>query len=134
MSESLIRIGAELRYFTLAEAQALLPVLRKISRESQNMLSPVQDALSHAVPASLEARAMQREYAQIVQAWKQKMERLGVEPRGLWAVDLQTGDGCLCWRFPEHSILYWHPADEDCACRRPLRQIIEEHDPDWVGA
>lgn len=133
MNHTVIHIGAESRYFTLAEAQALLPVLRKISRESQRLLAPVQDDLSHAIPGSREHAVLQQEYARLVQAWKQKMERLGVETRSLWNVDLHTGDGCLCWRFPEHSILYWHAADEDCSNRRPLQQVIEEHDPDWVG-
>ncbi len=133
MTNAIIHIGAETRYFTLAEAQALLPVLRKISRESHRLLAPVQEDLSHAVPGSREHAGLQQEYARLVHGWKQKMERLGVETRSLWTVDMHTGDGCLCWRFPEHSILYWHPADTDCDCRRPLDRVIEEHDPDWVG-
>lgn len=133
MDNSLIHIGEELRYFTLAEAESLLPVLRKITRESHLRLAPVKDALSHAVPGSQDESALELEFEQLVQQWKRKMERLGMETCGLWAVDLHTGDGCLCWRFPEHSILYWHPAEGDCSCRRPLQQVIEEHDPDWVG-
>ena len=67
-----------------------------------------------------------------VKRWMAKMARLGLVVKGLWLVDFDTGDGYLCWKFPELKIGQYHGYHEGYTKRRPLREVIEELDPDWA--
>lgn len=39
-----------------------------------------------------------------VEIWQRKMRALGVDPKGLWTVDFDSGNGLLCWKYPERSV------------------------------
>ena len=40
------------------------------------------------------------------------MEALGVEVKGPWLVDFDSGAGYYCWRWPEEELAYFHAYDE----------------------
>ncbi len=122
------------RVFTLAEAQALFPLVWKLTRAAYLELEPVRRRLEAMVPTNPRIRAVEREYEAIVRRWVGKMERLGLVVKGLWLVDFDTGDGYLCWRFPELKIGHYHGYHEGFAGRRPLAEVVEELDPDWAHA
>lgn len=124
----------EPRAFSLAEAEGLFPLVRRITHAAFVELEPVRHNLERLVPASPEARTVEAEYERIVRRWVGKMERLGLVVKGLWLVDFDTGDGYLCWRFPELKIGYYHGYHEGYDHRRPLRDVVEELDPDWAHA
>lgn len=120
------------RAFTLAEAQALFPVVWKLTQAAHRELEPVRQQLAAMVPANPQIREVESRYEAIVRRWVGKMERLGLVVKGLWLVDFDTGDGYLCWRFPELKIGHYHGYHEGYDVRRPLGQIVEEFDPDWA--
>jgi hypothetical protein len=120
------------RVFTLEEAEQLFPLVRAITESAWQELEPVRKRLESMVPSNPRAREVEREYEQIVKCWMSKMARLGLVVKGLWLVDFDTGDGYLCWKFPELRIGHYHGHDEGFAGRRPLREVIEEFDPDWA--
>jgi hypothetical protein len=122
----------EPRAFTLAEAQALFPLVRRITHAAYQELEPVRRTLEGMVPTHPQIRDVERQYEAIVRRWVGKMERLGLVVKGLWLVDFDTGDGYLCWRFPELKIGYYHSYHEGFDGRRPLRDVVEELDPDWA--
>jgi hypothetical protein len=124
----------EPRVFSLVEAEALFPLVRRITRAAYFELDPVRHRLESLVPASPEVRDVEVEYEAIVRRWVGKMERLGLVVKGLWLVDFDTGDGYLCWRFPELKIGHYHGYHEGYDHRRPLRDVVEELDPDWARA
>lgn len=124
----------EPRIFTLGEAEALFPLVRKITRETYQELEPVRRALEAMVPTNPLIQDVERQYEIVVKRWVGKMERLGLVVKGLWLVDFDTGDGYLCWKFPELRIGYYHSYHEGYSGRIPLRQVVEELDPDWVHA
>ncbi len=84
------------------------------------------------IPANPRMQEVERQYEIIVKAWVGKMERLGLVVKGLWLVDFDTGDGYICWKFPELKLGHYHGYHEGFGGRRPLREIIEELDPDWA--
>jgi len=131
---TLVQIVArdDTRVFTLAEAEQLFPLVRSITEEAWRELEPVRTRLESMVPSNPRARAVEREYEVIVKRWMAKMARLGLVVKGLWLVDFDTGDGYLCWKFPELRIGYFHGYHEGFPGRRPLREVIEELDPDWA--
>ncbi|MFZ0486248.1 MAG: DUF2203 domain-containing protein [Arenicellales bacterium] len=128
------QIGAvgEPRVFTLAEAEALLPLIRGITEQSAGELAPVKQRLNNMLATDPRTPAVQREYEEIIKRWVSKLERLGVVVKGLWLVDFDTGDGYLCWKYPELRVAHYHGYDDGFAGRRPLVETVEELDPDWA--
>lgn len=122
------------RVFTLAEAEALFPLVRKITQAAYQELEPVRRTLEAMVPTNPMIQDVERQYETIVKRWVGKMERLGLVVKGLWLVDFDTGDGYLCWKFPELRIGYYHSYHGSYSSRVPLRQVVEEFDPDWAHA
>lgn len=122
------------RVFTLGEAQALFPLVNRLTREAYDSLEPVRHRLEVTLPGDPALREAEAEYERIVRRWVGKMDRLGLAVRGLWLVDFDTGDGYLCWRFPELRIAHYHGYQEGFDNRRPLNDVVEELDPDWARA
>ena len=122
----------EPRIFTLAEAEALFPLVRSITQATYNELEPVRRQLEAMIPTNPQIHDVEKQYETLVRRWVAKMERLGLVIKGLWLVDFDTGDGYLCWKFPELKIGQYHGYHEGYTARRPLREVIEELDPDWA--
>ena len=122
----------EARAFTLTEARALFPLVRRLTAESHRELEPIRQLLERTVPTHPDLPEIERQYESIVRRWVGKMERLGLVVKGLWLVDFDTGDGYLCWKYPELKIAHYHGYHEGFDGRRPLDQVVEELDPDWA--
>lgn len=120
------------RVFTLAEAQAIFPLVRRITARSHEELEPVKRQLENVLPTDPRIRGIEREYERVVKRWVAKMERLGVVVKGLWLVDFDTGDGYLCWKYPDLRLSHYHDYTSGFSGRRPLEEVIEELDPDWA--
>jgi len=120
------------RVFTLGDTEMLFPLVLRITREAHAELEPVRQRLARLLPGHPEQPEVERRYETIVRRWLGKMQRLGLLVRGLWMVDFDTGDGYLCWRFPQLRIGQYYAYGEDYASRRPINEVVEETDPDWA--
>lgn len=49
---------------------------------------------------------------QVVMDWAESVLDLGIEVKGLWLVDFDTGGGYYCWRYPEPALEYFHGYEE----------------------
>ena len=100
----------ERRVFTLSEARALLSRIREITADAVSRCAGVgEDAETEA------------ERQEIVRGWVEKVSGFGVEVKGLWLVDFDSGAGYYCWKYPEPSLDYFHGYDEGFAGRLPLQ-------------
>jgi hypothetical protein len=106
--------------------------VRAITETAWRELEPVRRKLEAMAPVNPQIHEIERQYETIVKRWMAKMARLGLVVKGLWLVDFDTGDGYLCWKFPELKIGQYHGYHEGYTKRRPLREVIEELDPDWA--
>ena len=136
------------RYFTLEEAEALIPRLEAV-------LGRLMDC--HSEAGQLRA-ALQEEQRKVAvsggfqldrEAWRERKERLEASAReiqarveeilGVGAVpkDLELGlvdfpfllgdqEVNLCWRFGEKRIRFWHGLDEGFTGRKPLPDELVE--------
>lgn len=95
------------RTFTFEEAKKLLPAVRERTRRA---VEKVEGLAPDAERAGAEAEA-------ILVAWAREMEELGIEVKGPWLVDLDSGDGYWCWRWPEETLDYWHGHEDGFAGR-----------------
>ena len=89
------------KIFSYEDASALLP-------EVQRMTS----AAVEQVESLDEASATSEDYQRIVQSWAEGVMGLGIDVKGLWLVDFDTGSGYYCWQHPEESLQYYHGYDE----------------------
>ena len=68
------------RAFTLAEAQALFPLVRAITHAAYATLEPVRRHLEGMIPSNPQIHEVEKQYETIVKNWVAKMERLVIEP------------------------------------------------------
>ncbi len=65
------------------------------------------------------------EIAQRVQGavgrWAREMEALGVDVKGPWLVDFDSGSGYYCWKWPEERLEYFHGYEEGFAGRTRIQ-------------
>ncbi len=120
------------RFFTLAEANETLELVKTITANSYKELETVKIQLRNYLPSDPRVTLIEKQYEKIVNSWIAKMERLGLVVKGLWLIDFDTGDGFLCWKYPEISISFYHSYTGGFAARQPLAQVIEEISPDWA--
>lgn len=125
-----------MKYFTVEEADALIPELEKI-------FSAVADltALAEVKAASLRKRqttvdhdhagaAIERSQLQFlasgINEWLQKIVALGALPKGVSPalVDFPSrvdgADAYLCWKLGEKRVTHFHPVNEGFSTRKPL--------------
>lgn len=98
------------KIFTLGEARELLPRVKDLT----------SDAFSRYSELGEDADA-EDDRQEIVRAWIRQMTELGVEIKGLWLVDFDSGAGYYCWKHPEPSLDYFHGYEEGFAGRLPLQ-------------
>ena len=120
------------RLFSLSEAEALLPLIKKITRAAHSKWLPLRDAVRNTLSCDPRLGDRQLAYAAIVQTWSDKVERLGPVVAGLWHVDFFTGDGFLCWKYPETRLAYYHTVSDGANVRQDIAAIVDTEAPDWA--
>jgi hypothetical protein len=98
----------ERRIFTLGEARALLPRVRELTEEAVERYSRLPGDLSG-------------ERQEIVQEWARELRSLGLEIKGVWLVDFDSGAGYYCWKYPEPALDHFHSYEEGFSGRLPLQ-------------
>lgn len=114
--------------FSLDEARRILPVVRRITIEFS---AKVESLIARLETLQLNQTeticALEKQVNELIQTWNDKIHKLGADPRGLWVVDFNCGDGYYCWKHPESEILYWHAQDEGYTGRKPLSKMFEQN-------
>jgi hypothetical protein len=129
------------KYFTVAEANAVLPLLRSILRDVTDLardLTERHERLSRVQPPSRgqigeayreELQQMQGEFERgqdRMQEYLVELHNLGVELKdpGSGLVDfpsiLADREVYLCWRLGEPEVAHWHELDAGFAGRQKL--------------
>jgi len=107
------------RTFTFDEARQLLPVVRDRTREALERLGALE-VPDDGDPGERRAR-LQELAAAVLAAWAEELEALGLEVKGPWLVDFDSGGGYYCWKWPEESLEYFHGYQEGFAGRVRLQ-------------
>lgn len=94
------------RIFSYEQAVALLPEVARITNEAVERLALV--AATEEQTTSDEPAA----YERIVSEWAESIMGMGVEVKGLWLVDFDSGGGYYCWKHPEPALQYFHGYEE----------------------
>ena len=122
----------DVQIFSLAEAQSLLPVVRKVTRRAVGDFDPVRERYRNLLDCDPRKPQLALQYEKIIRLWMTKMERFGLVARGLWAVDFDTGDGCLSWKYPELRLAFFVDFEDPNMTRRSLSEVLAERLPSWA--
>jgi hypothetical protein len=98
------------RTFTLDEARALLPVVRRVTTSAFEEVKTLGTQLSY-LNGREKKTEVEEKVRTVIREWYEKVRRLGCESKGMWLVDFDSGDGYYCWHFPEEDILFFHGYD-----------------------
>jgi len=93
------------RVFTLDEARALMPRVQEITAEAVGRYGKQ--------PGEEERR-------EVAEAWAKELMAMGLEIKGLWLVDFDSGAGYYCWKYPESELGHFHSYEEGFGGRLPL--------------
>ncbi|MGE5413201.1 MAG: DUF2203 family protein [Syntrophomonadaceae bacterium] len=93
------------RIFTLSEARALMPRVQELTADAVERYG--------RLPAEEERR-------EVAEAWAKELSAMGLETKGLWLVDFDSGAGYYCWKYPERELGHFHSYEEGFAGRLPL--------------
>jgi hypothetical protein len=108
------------RRWTLEAARTLLPDVRaRTARAVEEAEALAAQRADEAAEAEREALAERIET--VVSRWAREMEALGIEVKGLWLVDFDSGAGYYCWQWPEVELEYWHGYEEGFAGRARIQ-------------
>ncbi len=108
--------------WTLATARSIFSDVRARTEravESTEKLLAERDALAAGEGGAREALDQRIEAE--VSRWAREMEALGLDVKGVWQVDFDTGSGCLCWQWPEDDLDHFHTYEDGFTGRTPIQ-------------
>jgi len=109
------------RTHDLESANDLLPLIRKYTeaaiQETQRNLLKIRQFKRN----SPDFKRLSRAHEEAIGRWVERVHRLGGLAKGLWLVDFDTGDGCLCWIYPETRVEHFHGYNEAYKDRRKVK-------------
>lgn len=124
-----------MRYFTVAEAEALIPELERVFEAVAGLAAQAElkagalrrrgDAPEDAAAALIERSQLQF-LAQGINEWMEKIVELGALPKGVdpalvdFPATLDGREIYLCWRLGEKRVAHYHAVDEGFSGRKRL--------------
>lgn len=112
---------------SLASANEALPAIRKYTEEAVRETDKLALQLQYVPRESPQFKTICKAYDEILMRWAERIHRLGAQAKGLWLVDFDTGDGYLCWSFPEERIEHFHTYDGGYKTRSKLQTQTPAH-------
>ena len=106
--------------FTLQEARALLPQVKEVTQHHYDVVEEMREQLEN-LEDPRDVKRLEGRMNDQVGNWIKAVRGLGVEVKGLWVADFDSGDGYYyCWRLGEDDIEHFHRYETGFAGRRPI--------------
>lgn len=113
--------GVERKVFSFEEARQLLPLVRERTRQAIDEMGAIEIDFDDADDDALRRTRVETDAARILGAWALDIQALGIEVKGPWLVDFDSGAGYYCWKWPEESLEFFHEYSEGFAGRVRLQ-------------
>jgi hypothetical protein len=105
---------------SVTTANRLLPLVMKYTNEAITRTAVLTFKMEELDQHSLEFQRLAKECDKAIEKWVQRVHQLGAVAKGLWLVDFDTGDGYLCWCYPESRVEHFHPYDSGYKARKRI--------------
>jgi hypothetical protein len=109
------------RRWTLEAARELLPEVRRRTKKAVDGVEAILAERQATADDDPRRPALERRLQAQVGRWAREMEALGLDVKGLWLVDFDTGAGYYCWKWPEEGLDYYHGYEEGFAGRTRIQ-------------
>ena len=109
------------REWTLEAARALLPDVRARTERAVAEAEALAQEQALCDPGSARQQELAERIEAVVMRWAREMEALGLEAKGLWLVDFDSGSGYFCWQWPEERLEFYHGYEEGFAGRARIQ-------------
>ena len=97
--------------FTLKEARDLLPQVKEVTQHYYDVVEEMREQLEN-IEESSDIKRIEGLMNDAVGEWVEAVRNLGVEVKGLWLADFDSGDGYYyCWKLGEDDIEHFHSYD-----------------------
>lgn len=107
--------------FSLQEARELLPDVKHLTADAVRRTESLASQL-HGLPEDdPEHVSLSMALRDVVEAWADQLQSLGLEATGLWLVDFDNGEGYYCWSYPEPTISHFHGYGDGFAGRMSIQ-------------
>jgi hypothetical protein len=108
--------------YDLPSAQKILPLVYKITSEVDGEFQNLQHRINQAKSTAGNEKVTELELSAqaLIDRWESKIRKLGMEPKGVWLVDIDAGNGFFCWKYPEMEIKFWHGYEDGFPGRKPI--------------
>lgn len=106
--------------FTPEMANEVIPALHRCTEEAIRDTGAVLAKVPYMAENSPQYKKLETEFDDAVHKWVDKVHRLGGYAKDMWLVDFDTGDGYLCWSYPETRIEYFHSYEGGFKTRKKL--------------
>jgi hypothetical protein len=103
--------------FSLDEARAVLPKVKHVTAEAVRRAERLVEQLHGVHEDDPQYETLSAALREVVNGWADELHTLGAEPKGLWLVDFDNGEGYYCWCYPEPSITHYHGYSDGFAGR-----------------
>lgn len=133
------------KYFDLPEANALLPIIMRITRLSAKQISLHDEILAHSDLQPQFLAKINADKQLIIEKWCSRIEQLGglslhesshnkgaTTGRVFGTVFFDTGHGYLYWNFPQHQLRYFVPYEDEISNRLTIEAVAYQY-PQWLS-
>lgn len=107
--------------WTLEAAREMLPEVQQRTERAVVETGELFEQRAQLPEGTPEWDALEKRIQAAVGRWAREMEALGLEVKGLWLVDFDSGGGYYCWKWPEETIGWFHAYDEGFEGRTPIQ-------------
>jgi hypothetical protein len=116
----------DMAIFTLDEARALLPQVKELTQHYYDLVEMARESVDDPEDAAEVAQVEKRMNA-LLQEWASSINELGVDVKGIWLADFDSGDGYYyCWKLGEDDIEHFHRYETGFAGRRPI-ELLDQY-------
>lgn len=116
-----MRSAPDATTFSLDQARELLPEVKHLTADAVRQAELLAAQLQGMPEDDPEFRTLTLALKDVVERWIDQVQALGLEPKGLWLVDFDNGQGYYCWSYPEPGISHYHGYDEGFAGRMSIQ-------------
>lgn len=104
--------GGDRRCWSLEAARVLLGDVRARTERTVAKIERLEELQGEGAATGEEGGEPTESVQGALSEWVREMEALGVEVKGPWLIDFDSGSGYYCWRWPERELEYFHGYDE----------------------
>lgn len=101
------------RKFNYEEALKLLPVIRRITERAAAQAKELQERIGWTPADEPLHKRLKARLSLVMRRWSIKISQLGCEPRGMWLVDFDAGNGWFSWRYGDDGLNFFHSHQAD---------------------